>query len=62
MNINSTNVLDMDAYLRARYADELSAELSETIETLLLMELDELSPQAKTQALIHLFEAQKLLS
>jgi hypothetical protein len=62
MNINSTNVLDMDVYLRAREDDELSAELSATIETLLLMELDELSPQAKTQALIHLFEAQKLLS
>jgi hypothetical protein len=62
MNINSTNVLDMDVYLRAKEGDELSAELSATIETLLLMELDELSPQAKTQALIHLFEAQKLLS
>ena len=62
MNINSNNVLNMDAFLRAREGDELSVELSETIEALLLMELDELSPQAKTQALIHLFEAQKLLS
>jgi len=39
----------------------LNSELSLAIEALLALELDESTPDAKAQALVHLFEAQKLL-
>ncbi len=39
----------------------MNSELSLAIETLLALNLDESTPEAKAQAMVHLFEAQQLL-
>ncbi len=59
--IKSSNILSLESYRRARADDELNAELSMTLKALLALEFDEFTPEAKAQALVHLFEAQKLL-